>query len=365
MPVTKLPVPEMGMGVEELTNLMFRYYRELQYILGHLDSDNVSEIDANKTRVLNLEQLVAQTIIAGDIVTNTFVTNTLYTEYARIAQLTVDELSTAWEKITNYLIGSTADVNYIYIHDQAIEFITASTTGASTRQETNRDGTPLYWTDETHTGVTDEANAFPVTTYVYTELTKSHFTFTNVDGVYIPQLWLGAGTGTGNNGKSCVWKGIDGLYFDYYHSTTGALLRAKITDNGLDFGEAGDIIYSGDALLKGIVQVFVDTSFPAEAKVKDILIKTNEYCRYEKQTVSGSVTDNVSTAEIVEFIGTNPITYTLASTFATAGCVKKVKNSSTAMVKILAKIDGDSNGIILYPKEGRELMYNGADWVVN
>ena len=57
---------------------MFRYYRELKYVLGHLDSDNVSEIDANKTRVLNLEQLVAQTIIAGDIVTNTLVTNTLY-----------------------------------------------------------------------------------------------------------------------------------------------------------------------------------------------------------------------------------------------------------------------------------------------
>ena len=129
MPVTKLPVPEMGMGVEELTNLMFRYYRELQYILGHLDSDNVSEIDANKTRVLNLEQLVAQTIIAGDIVTNTLVTNTLYANYVRIAQLTVDELSTAWEKITNYLIGSTADVNYIFIHDQTIEFITASTMG--------------------------------------------------------------------------------------------------------------------------------------------------------------------------------------------------------------------------------------------
>jgi hypothetical protein len=45
MPVTKLPMPQMGASVEELTTLMFRYYRELEYLLnGNLDSDNVKSI---------------------------------------------------------------------------------------------------------------------------------------------------------------------------------------------------------------------------------------------------------------------------------------------------------------------------------
>ena len=43
MPVVKLPAPQMGMSLEALTNLMFRYQRELQYVLdGHLDEVNVS-----------------------------------------------------------------------------------------------------------------------------------------------------------------------------------------------------------------------------------------------------------------------------------------------------------------------------------
>lgn len=308
MPVTKLPRPAMGMNVEELTNLMFRYYRELEFVLGHLDSDNISEIDAHKTRVLNLEQLVAQTIIAGDIVTNTFVTNTLYANYARIAQLTVDELSTGWEKITNYLASSTADVNYLYIHDQTIQFITASTDGSATEQATDRDGNGLYWIDETHTGVTDEVNAYPVTTYVYTELVKAHFTFTEIDDVYIPQLWLGAGTGTGNNGKACVWKGTTGLYFDYYHSTTGALLRAKITDDGLDFGEIGNIIYDNEALLAGIVQWFVDTDFPAGAKEKDCLVNTDDPTIDDGLSVSTATQLTWASARHINATGTTTVT---------------------------------------------------------
>ena len=157
-------------------------------------------------------------------------------------------------------------------------------------------------------GVTDEANAFPVTTYVYTELTKSHFTFTNVDGVYIPQLWLGAGTGVGNNSKACIWKGTTGLYLDYYHSATGALLRAKITDNGLDFGEAGDIIYSGDALLKGVVQVFVDIAFPAGAKEKDILVDTDNPTIADSLTLSTATTLTWASPSHINATGTTTVT---------------------------------------------------------
>jgi hypothetical protein len=44
MPAVKLPAPQMGMTLEQLTALVFRYHRELQYLLdGHLDSANVAE----------------------------------------------------------------------------------------------------------------------------------------------------------------------------------------------------------------------------------------------------------------------------------------------------------------------------------
>jgi hypothetical protein len=297
--------------LKNLTNAYVEVTEFLQYILTHLDSDNVTKIDANVTNVENLDpaEIIDNTFITQNIVTNTIVTNTLYANYARIAQLTVDELSTAWEKITNYLISSTADVNYLYIHDQTIEFITASTDGLSTRQETKRDGTPLYWYDSTHTGVTDTANAYPVTTYVYnTELLKAHFTLELISSVYIPQLWLGVGTGVGDNGKSCIWKGTTGLYLDYYHSVTGALLRAKITDDGLDFGEIGNIIFDGDALLAGIVQWFVAENFPAGAKGNDGLIDINDPTVDDGNTITTGTTLTWASARQVNVTGTTIVT---------------------------------------------------------
>jgi hypothetical protein len=245
MPATKLPRPVMGMGVEELTDLMFRYYRELEYVLGHLDSENVREIDADVTEVKNLDPatIIDNTFITESIVTNTFVTNTLYANYARIAQLTVDELSTGWEKITNYLASSTADVNYLYIHDQTIEFITASTDGLSTEQAEDRDGNGLYWTDETHTGVTDEVNAYPVTQYVYTEMVKAKFSFENVGGTYEPQIWLGAGAGVSGHpeyGKACIWKDTTGLLLKYITST-GVEHYIRIGESGIEGITGGGI----------------------------------------------------------------------------------------------------------------------------
>lgn len=53
------------------------------------------------------------------------ITPNLYAEKATISELTVDELDTS-DKIRNYLVGSTADVNYIRIYDQTIKFITAA-----------------------------------------------------------------------------------------------------------------------------------------------------------------------------------------------------------------------------------------------
>lgn len=67
MPVTKLPSPQMGMSVEELTNLMFRYYRELQYLLnGNLDSENVIEAATVKADWVYAGTLTTDQLIAGD-----------------------------------------------------------------------------------------------------------------------------------------------------------------------------------------------------------------------------------------------------------------------------------------------------------
>lgn len=65
MGAIKLAAPEMGMDVEALTNLMFRYYRELEYLLnGNIDSQNVKSLTTDK-------------IIAGEALIGTALIDTL------------------------------------------------------------------------------------------------------------------------------------------------------------------------------------------------------------------------------------------------------------------------------------------------
>lgn len=64
MPVAKLPSPQMGMNVEDLTNLMFRYYRELQYLLnGNLDEENV--LRAKEAIILDPSSYIAWEQVDG------------------------------------------------------------------------------------------------------------------------------------------------------------------------------------------------------------------------------------------------------------------------------------------------------------
>lgn len=107
--------------VIRLRDALSRTTRMYEDLLYNLDSDNIREIDANITRIKNLE--------AETVITNTIVTQSLYGERGTIAELTVDRLETS-DKVRNYLNGDTSDVNYIRIYDQNIHFITASTDGA-------------------------------------------------------------------------------------------------------------------------------------------------------------------------------------------------------------------------------------------
>lgn len=99
MPITKLPSPEMGMGVEELTNLMFRYYRELQYLLnGNLDSENVIEAGTVKADWVYAGNVTTDQLIAGDAKISTALIDNLVVG-SNVAM--GDDATISWSNVTN------------------------------------------------------------------------------------------------------------------------------------------------------------------------------------------------------------------------------------------------------------------------
>jgi hypothetical protein len=142
------------------------------------------------------------------------ITPNLYAEKATIAELTVDQLDTS-TKVAKYLASDTTDVNYIRAAGQTIQWVTASTTGATTEQAVDRNSNPLYWVDETHKASTTDDTGLPVTVYVYTEAVKAEFSFYDDSGTYIPRIVMGAGTGTGDNDKLIIYKPEDEAIIKY------------------------------------------------------------------------------------------------------------------------------------------------------
>lgn len=214
--------------IKDLFNAYIDNTQQLQWLLTHLGDDNIKSLDASKIKNL----------VAENIVTNTLVTQTLYATYGRIADLTVNELSTAWEKVTNYKTSNTADVNYIHIYDQNIDFITASTTGLTTEQLTDSNNKPLYWLDATEETMAYEITDYPVTVYVYTELTKMQIKFEYDAEVaqYVPKIVMGVGIGSELNpdyGKGFVYKDTVGLLFKYIKSN-GEDSFIRIGENGTE-----------------------------------------------------------------------------------------------------------------------------------
>lgn len=177
-----------------------------------------------------IEALEAQFDIT---ISNTVITQTLAAETGTIAQLTVDQVETS-TKVQNYLNNSTADVNYIKIFEQHIQFITASTNGVTVEQATDRNGSLLYWTDDTHTGTTLTETDYSVMIYVYEELVKAEFAFESDGSNYVPKITLGTGDGvTGNSAKAEIYKGQTGLELNYYKSNTGEHRQVRLADDGV------------------------------------------------------------------------------------------------------------------------------------
>ncbi|MBR4703233.1 MAG: hypothetical protein IKO91_05255 [Oscillospiraceae bacterium] len=223
--------------VSAIQNYLFMLLEELRYLLRHLGKDNFTQAgaqevveqafggDGSGTGETNnyFETLISEIILANTILSNTVVTNELYANYGDIADLTVWKLRTDYLRAQNYLHGSRADVNYISIHEEQIDFITASVASPLRTEQLSRDGRPYYWTDESRTRMTCmEATPWPVTVYVYDELTKMSVRFqelmtTQGTTTYGPVIVLGAGDGQGNS-KGYIFKEQNDLLIRYVTS---------------------------------------------------------------------------------------------------------------------------------------------------
>lgn len=159
----------------------------------------------------------------------------VYAQKATIAEITVDELDTS-DKVNNYLNSDVSDDNFQRIYDQFHEFITAAVTdeGAGHTQATDRDGKLLYWLDENHEAASTTETAYPVYIYNYSETAKLKIGFETEpeSGQYMPMIELGAGIGDGNKGKGFLYKGVSGLYLDYYNNN-GDLRRILLGTDGI------------------------------------------------------------------------------------------------------------------------------------
>lgn len=228
--------------VEAIQNYLFMLLEELRFLLRNLDLDNFNEQgikDLAAAAAEMVEKPDAGTVIADLVISNSVITNELYANYGEIADLTVWRLRTDYARARNYLNGSTADINYIDIHDEQIDFITAAVTEDPPRTaQLVRDGLYFYWADAEHSRMTCvEETPYPVMVYVYEEMTKlsikfQTITLTNGTTTYAPVITLGAGDENGNS-KGFIYKRQNDLLIRYL---TGAGQYTDISLN--DFVDA-------------------------------------------------------------------------------------------------------------------------------
>ena len=200
--------------LEAVQNYLFLLLENLRWLLRNLSPENFNETE--------MTDWIGKTVKAETVISNTVITNELYSEYGAIADLTVDSLRTDYRRAQRYLAGDTTPLDYLRIHDELIEFVTAETDGTQTEQLAVN-GRVFYWTDSTMTQMTSErVTAYPVMVYTYTEDVKGAFRFENVthhgQTVKVPVLTLGAGDEQGRN-YATLYKGTQGLEILYNDSS--------------------------------------------------------------------------------------------------------------------------------------------------
>ena len=239
--------------------------------------------------------LTADTIqaVAAEIdvvVSNEIIVNNLYASFGRIADLTVSELDTSFQKILYRKADNTDDISYLRIYEDQMEVWVCTTDGTTSIPYTNNDGDDLYWTDAGMTEMTTNDTGLPILVYEYEEVLKWEQGAELIDGVYIPYRIEGAGDGvTSLSGKTKLWKGLDGYYIEYYKLGTGDPVTLKIGENGID--------------LNG-TSVFKQPEIPTEASAGSIWFDDDDYSTQDVQTFLVDSTVDVSKGRIIDGSGT-------------------------------------------------------------
>ena len=232
--------------LQAVQDYLYLLLETLRWTLRHLSEENFDGAGASALveRVVKEAPDVFNTIVSNVVISNTVITNELCADYGAIADLTVDELRTDYRKAARYLAGNTAAMDYLYIHDEQIDFLTGPVKlsgGLPLTEQLHRRNRFFWWTDDTRTQMTSlEDTGLPVTVYQYDELLKGSFRFgeyTHSGGVtMIPTLILGAGSADPRDpdvGKGFLRKDTDSL--DLW-------LHGAETDKGLFIGAYTDLM---------------------------------------------------------------------------------------------------------------------------
>ena len=260
--------------LERIQNYLFQLLEELRFLLHNLGSENFNagELNSLETRIA---AAAAGTITAETIVSGAVITNELYADFGAVADLTVWRLRTDYLRAQNWLLGNTGQLDYIHIHDERMDFISATTDGSETVQ-LSRDGRRYFWTDETQTRMTSaEETPFPVYVYRYTELTKLSVCFRTVttpDGeLVMPVITLGAGDGSGNS-VGYLFKDRTAVRLRCVASG-GSVHELALGDEGT-FLDGVQVELDGDIPRFGGLGIQVVTEYPAVEAENVLYIRT-------------------------------------------------------------------------------------------
>lgn len=167
--------------------------------------------------------------ITGQVeIDGALVTQNMYADEGDIVALTVDHLMTS-RRVSKYIMGDTTNDNHIDIHGNVAKWIVAAVKTSDGSpiviQHKNRDGSPLYWTDNPATAqvvngryekdgkrltTTTTNTGWPVYVYDYTEAQTMQITF----GEKHPVIIFGSGDGPGTGRLQQCDGGIELSYVD-------------------------------------------------------------------------------------------------------------------------------------------------------
>ena len=227
--------PDRSGGTKKQLDAVYDYLvmllENLRYILRNLSPENFNEQETL--------DWIGRNIQANTIVSNTIITNELYADYGAIADLTVDELRTDYQKAARYLAGNTAAIDFLHIYDECIDFRTGTVkreNGVPLTEQLHHGDRYFWWREGREQMTSLEDTGDPVIVYQYAELLKGTLRFEDYTSggvtTKVPTFVLGAGYGNALDpakGRGFLRKGTNS--FDVWlHNNAGE-------DRGIFIGE--------------------------------------------------------------------------------------------------------------------------------